>query len=135
MLWMQEYGTPNERHCRNTGHRTIKKYNAAAAASETEDIVIEHVELQASSHQKLKKNRWIRLLMICIHLMLANGKSINLVMNTYQQKISKKQMPVTTGFVGHQQVTALRDTRCCSVVVKEKFVKNDQYTETYGYIC
>ena len=67
------------------------------------------------------------------HLMLANGKSINLVMNTYQQKRAKEQMPVT-GFVVEHQVTALRDTGCSSVVVKEKFVNKTNTSELTG-IC
>ena len=38
-------------------------------------------------------------------------------------------MPVAQGYVGEHKVTALRDTGCSSVVVKEKFVKKEQFIE------
>ena len=38
------------------------------------------------------------------------------------------------GYVGPHPVTALRDTGCSSVVVKEKFVRKYQYTGQNRYI-
>ena len=58
-------------------------------------------------------------------LMLINGRHLELVLNSQQQQATENQMPVTQGYVGEHKVTALRDTGCSSVVVKEKFVKNN----------
>ena len=38
------------------------------------------------------------------------------------------------GYVGPHAVTALRDTGCSSVMVKEKFVRKDQYTGQNRYM-
>ena len=113
--------------CGKTGHRlqdcTIKKFSAAGAATETEDI-LRTCGAESLVSSEIKNEQIDTTIDDCIrdnHLMQANGKSINLVMNTYQQKTAKKQMPVTTRFVGQHQVTGLLETGCSSVVVKEKF--------------
>ena len=109
---------------------TIKKYSAAGAAAETENIVgtCGAGSLDASEIKNEEINTTINDCIRDSHVMLANGQSINLLVNTNQQKTAKKNMPVTTGLVEQHQVTAFRDTGCNSVVVKEKFVKKDQYT-------
>ena len=43
-------------------------------------------------------------------------------------------MPVTQGYVGEHKVTALRDTGYSSVVVKENFVRKEQYIGKHGYM-
>ena len=43
-------------------------------------------------------------------------------------------MPFTQLYVGENKVTALRDTGCSSVVVKEKFVKKEQHIGKHGYM-
>ena len=67
-------------------------------------------------------------------LILANGKSLRLVMNACQQNPGKDNMPIKQGFVGSYRVIALRDTGCSSAIVKKQFVTEDQYTGMHS-IC
>ena len=55
-------------------------------------------------------------------------------LNSQQQRATENQRPVTQGYVGEHKVTALRDTGCSSVVVKEKFVEKEQYIGKHGYM-
>ena len=64
--------------------------------------------------------------------MLINGRHLKLVLNSQQQQDTENQMPVTQGYVVEHKVTALRDTGCSSVVVKEKFVKKEEYIRKHG---
>ena len=68
------------------------------------------------------------------HLLLANGKSLILVMNASQPKFSDDKMPVVKGFVGPHLVTALQDTGCSSVVVKRQFAEDNQLTGEHRYM-
>ena len=43
-----------------------------------------------------------------------------------------RQLPVTEGYVGSHKVKVLRDTGCNGIVVKEKFVKEEQFTGKTG---
>ena len=104
MLQIREDGTPTARLylC------TIEKYSAAGAKTETENIV-ETCGAGSLVAPEIKNEQTDRTIYDCIkdnRLMLANGKSINLEMNTYLQKTAKKQMPVTTEYVGQRQVSA-----------------------------
>ena len=68
------------------------------------------------------------------HLLLANGKTLSLVLNAYQNNTTMNRMPITKGFVGPHQITVLRDTGCSSVVIKKQFVEPNQYTGIYGFM-
>ena len=46
----------------------------------------------------------------------------------------ENKMPVVKGRVGTHTVSTLRDTGCSGVVVRKKFVNDDQYTGKYCYI-
>ena len=50
-------------------------------------------------------------------LLLANGASVNIVVNVCPQKSTENTMPVLLGRVGNRQVTVLRDTGCSGAVV------------------
>ena len=63
MLWMREDGTPTARLF------YIKTYRSAGDSTETEYIA-EHVQPEASSHQKLTRNWLIRLLMIASEIII-----------------------------------------------------------------
>ena len=58
-------------------------------------------------------------------LILINGRHLELVLKSHQQQTTENPIPVTQGYEGEHKVTALRDACCSSVVVKEKFVKNN----------
>ena len=45
---------------------------------------------------------------------------------------TEKNMPVCNGKVDRHVVTVLRDTGCSGVVIKKEFVKENQYTGSYG---
>ena len=47
---------------------------------------------------------------------------------------NKDNMPVTTGFVGAHKVQVLRDTGCSGIIVKSKFVKDDEFTGEHNYL-
>ena len=57
-------------------------------------------------------------------LLLANGKHLEIILNTSQHLNINKKMSITMGYVGPHPVTALGDTGCNSVVAKEKFGLN-----------
>ena len=67
-------------------------------------------------------------------LILINGRHLELALKSQQQQAIENQMPVTQGYVGEHKVTALRDKGCSSVIVKEKFVKQEQYIGKHGYM-
>ena len=67
-------------------------------------------------------------------MLLANGTSVNIVVNVCQQKSTENTMPVLLGRVGYRQVTVLRDTGCSGAVVKAQFVEKDQYLGKDGYM-
>ena len=64
-------------------------------------------------------------------LLLHNGQSVSVVTNVCQEKKIHKTMPVMKGRIGEETVTTLRDTGCSGAVVKQKFVKESQYTGRY----
>ena len=43
-------------------------------------------------------------------------------------------MPIVEGRVGNTKVQTLRDTGCSGVIIKQQFVREDQYTREYGFI-
>ena len=67
-------------------------------------------------------------------LLLANGTSVNIIVNVCQQKSTENTMPVLLGRVGKRQVTVLRDTGCSGAVVKAQFVEKEQYLGKDGYM-
>jgi len=68
------------------------------------------------------------------HLKLANGDSVSIVTNVCTTTQKNEGMPVIEGLVNDQEVNCLRDTGCSGIVVKQKFVKEEQYTGAYGYM-
>ena len=46
----------------------------------------------------------------------------------------KNKMPLRKGRIGGEVVETLRDTGCSGVIVKKKFVRDDQYTGDYSYM-
>ena len=69
-------------------------------------------------------------------LLLANGMKIPLVSNAFLHVSSgmKNKMPVCKGRIGEEVVETLRYTGCSGVIVKKKFVRDDQYTGDYSYM-
>jgi len=67
-------------------------------------------------------------------LLLANGEHVDIVTNVITERNSKRNMPVIMGNIGNHTVTALRDTGCSGIVVKRKFVEENQLTGKYGYM-
>ena len=59
-------------------------------------------------------------------LLLANGKSVNIITNVCQVKDVNHPMPVTKGTIGSENVSVLRNSGCSGVVVKKKFVNKEQ---------
>ena len=45
-----------------------------------------------------------------------------------------ESMPIAKGWDGDARITALRDIRCSGVIVKQQFVRHDQYTGHDGFI-
>ena len=45
-----------------------------------------------------------------------------------------ESMPIAKGWVGDARIASLRDTGCSGVIVKQQFVKHDQYTGHDGFI-
>ncbi len=43
-------------------------------------------------------------------------------------------MPIVEGLVGNAKVETLRDVACIGVIIKQQFVREDQYTGEYGFI-
>ena len=66
-------------------------------------------------------------------LYLACGKSVPLISNACLQP-SSANMPVVRGKIAEDEVVVLRDTGCSGVVVKQDFVKKDQYTGNFVYM-
>ena len=52
-------------------------------------------------------------------------------MNTTQPK---KKRPVAKGLIGNEEVSTLRDTGCNGTMVKQKFVKKEDYTGEHGFM-
>ena len=45
-----------------------------------------------------------------------------------------ESMPIAKGWVGDARITALADTGCSGVIIKQQFVRHDQYTGHDGFI-
>jgi len=67
-------------------------------------------------------------------LELANGDSVSIITNVCSTIQKKGEMPVVDGFVNNQEAKCLRDTGCNGIVVKQKFVSEEQYTGNVGYM-
>ncbi len=68
-------------------------------------------------------------------LALANGENVDVVTNTeIRNQKTKNNMPVVDGKIGNQKVRTLRDSGCSGVVVKQKFVKEEELTGKKGYM-
>ena len=69
-------------------------------------------------------------------LLLADGTKLPVVKSGGSVTESKEgnKMPVVKGMVGTHTVNTLRDTGCSGVVVRKKFVNDDQYTGKFCYI-
>ena len=66
-------------------------------------------------------------------LFLADGSAVDVIANA--SNFTKKQnMPVTTGRVNGYTVNTLRDSGCSGIIVKQKFVSEDQFTGKIGYM-
>ena len=69
-------------------------------------------------------------------LLLADGTKLPVVKSggSVTENKEENKMPVVKGRVGTHTVSTLRDTGCSGVVVRKKFVNDDQYTGKYCYI-
>ena len=65
---------------------------------------------------------------------LACGKQMQVMIGACNKPGGSAKMPVTSGRIGQHTVQTLRDTGCSGVVVKKKFVQNDQLTGKTKYI-
>ncbi len=68
--------------------------------------------------------------------MFANGTKLPIVKSggSLMGKNEGEKMPVVKEKIGKDVVDTLRDTGCRGVVVRKKFVREDQYTGRYCYI-
>lgn len=69
-------------------------------------------------------------------LLLANGTKLPIAKSgeSLMQKNKGEKMPVIKGRIVTDVVVTLKDTGCSGVVVRKKFVREDQYTGRYCYI-
>ena len=121
--------------CGRAGHLRkdckTKKPGIAGAAVEEEPTLEKCSVAQILSQDVNEANRIVE----CIadnKLLLANGTSVNIVVNVCQQKSTVNTMTVLLGRVGNRQVTVLRDTGCSGAVVKAQFVEKDVPLERTG---
>ena len=76
---------------------------------------------------------------LCIQdnqLLLADGTKLPIVKSggSVTESKSGSEVPVVRGMIGTNMVNTLRDTGCSRVVVRKKYVNDDQYTSKYCYI-
>ena len=94
--------------CEHIYFYLLQLYEACGAGS----IVVPKATLERLDHNDITA---------CIKdnsLLLANGKSLRLVLNACQQNPSKTNMGIKQGLIGSHQVEVLRDTGCSSAIVK-----------------
>ena len=108
-------------NCGKVGHRKndcrVKKYNSAGATDEQEDFERDAVETFGASSVITLKVKCVHMdnedINYCLKnnlLILANAKSLNLVMNACQQNPGKNNMHIKQAFVALYRVIVLSDT-------------------------
>ena len=74
-------------------------------------------------------------LMVVKSLMLEPKRDVLMSNNTQIVKIAmSKNMLFANGWIGDTKITTLSDTGCSGVIVKQCFVRQDQYTGHEGFI-
>ena len=69
------------------------------------------------------------------YLVLDSGERVSFVSSAgIQKRTNRAEMPIVEGRVGNNKVETLRDTGCSGVIIKQQFVREDQYTGEYGFI-
>ena len=69
------------------------------------------------------------------YLVLDSGERVPFVSSTgIRERTNREEMPIVEGRVGNTKVETLRDTGCSGVIIKQQFVREDQYTGEYGFI-
>ena len=69
------------------------------------------------------------------YLVLDSGERVPFVSNAgIRKRTNRAEMPIVEGRVGNTKVETLRDTGCSGVIIKQQFVREDQYTGEYGFI-
>ena len=76
---------------------------------------------------------------LCIQdnqLLLADGTKLPIVKSggSVTESKSGSEVPVVRGMIGTNMVNTLRDTGCSGVVVRKKYVNDDQHTSKYCFI-
>jgi len=128
-------------NCNNYGHEAKdcwkKTKVAVSVGKEHEDLQNEDVkEVSSGLLVQNTTERRERILENIENdaLKLANGDSVSIITNVCNTTQKKGEMPVVHGLVNEQEVKCLRDTGCNGIVIKEKFVLEEQYTGNYGYM-
>ena len=69
------------------------------------------------------------------YLVLDSGERVPFVSSAgIRKRTNRAEMPIVEGRVGNTKVETLRDTGCSGVIIKQQFVRQDQYTGEYGFI-
>ena len=69
------------------------------------------------------------------YLVLDSGERVPFVSSTgIQKQTNRAEMPMVEGRMGNIKVQTLRDTGCSGVIVKQQFVRLDQYMREYCFI-
>ena len=120
-----------------TGHLQKDSYTkkpGIAGAAVEEEPAMEKCSVAQVLPQDVNEADRIEECIVVNKLLLANGTSVNIVVNVCQQKSTENTMSVLLGLVGNRQVRVLRDIVYCGVVVKGQFVEKEQYLGMDGYM-
>ena len=124
-------------YCGKTGHVFKdcwnRKTKAAVAYTEEENVSNNENVNEVSSGFLVDENKRMSNEDIseCVKdnkLHLANGTSVYIITNVCNTTQPKKKMPVVKGLICNEEVSTVRDTECNGIVVKQKFVKKEDYS-------
>ena len=98
----------------------VKNTGMAGAALEQEDSTQEYnVGNKSPLDENMEQSMGVEECIRNNKLLLANGKSVNIITNVCQVKDGNQPMPVTKGIIGSENASVLHDSGCSGVVVKK----------------
>ena len=130
-------------YCGKTGHESKdcwnRKTKSAVAYTEDENVSNNGNVNEVSSGFLMDENKRMSNEDIseCVKdnkLHLANGTRVDIITNVCNTTQPQKKMPLAKGLIGNEEVSTLRDTGCNGIVVKQKFVKKEDYTGEHGFM-
>lgn len=118
-------------HCQRFGHEQKDCRLRMKAAAATEVSMMEddgEPTIDASVCSVTSSN-------IIEKIVLANGLTVDVIVDPLEKSDTVNgNMPVADGMIGSLPVETLRDSGCSGVIVKDKFVTENQYTGKYGHM-